>query len=196
MSQFTIISDVHGKREEYLRLTKKYENTLQLGDMGFTYDHLDNIDANHHKFLNGNHDNVDLALLQPHCLGKFGKRNFAGHNFFFVSGANSIDKAYRVPGVNWWHNEELSRREMDDCLYDYGLCKPDLVITHDCPNTVCKQMMGDNKYPSNTGNLLEMMFSIHQPQLWFFGHYHFDWEMTINGIRFRCLDELKTFTLE
>lgn len=34
------------------------------------------------------------------------------------------------------------------------------------------------------------MFEMHQPRIWLFGHWHFDFDGVIDGTRFICLGEL------
>jgi len=45
MTKITFIGDVHGRIPEYLDLIKDCEYSIQLGDMGFDYSLLKNIDA-------------------------------------------------------------------------------------------------------------------------------------------------------
>lgn len=79
----------------------------------------------------------------------------------------------------------------------YGDIKPDIVITHDCPESVCLYLLpvGARLYQNITGWALDELFNIHQPKIWRFGHHHKSWRMTINGTDFRCLNELETEVL-
>ena len=52
-----IIGDVHGKYGEYLHLTDDAEYSIQLGDMGFSYNHMKELNPLNHTFFGGNHDN-------------------------------------------------------------------------------------------------------------------------------------------
>jgi len=51
--------------------------------------------------------------------------------------------------------------------------------------------MSKNLNYNNTlaSNGLQIMFDMHRPKLWVFGHY------VIKGTRFVCLNELKTITI-
>ena len=61
MAYFRVISDVHGKFDKYISIAKQAEYTIQIGDMGFTYDALNKLDHEKHRVLAGNHDNY-------HCV--------------------------------------------------------------------------------------------------------------------------------
>lgn len=56
-SHFCVVGDVHGKGDLYKKVVEKSNYSLQVGDMGFDYDFLSDIDCNHHVFFGGNHDN-------------------------------------------------------------------------------------------------------------------------------------------
>jgi len=57
--------------------------------------------------------------------------------------------------------------------------------------------MSKNLNYNNTlaSNGLQIMFDMHRPKLWIFGHYHQDFDDVIKGTRFVCLNELKTITI-
>lgn len=192
----TVIGDVHGKFSKYLSLISNLEASVQVGDFGLTYDCLDNVYPTRHVLFAGNHDAPDLIYKCPNYLGSFGCRTVNYVRFFFVSGANSIDKQYRIPGLSWWPDEELSQQQMYEAFYKYWEEKPEIVLSHDCPTSVCIAMHGDNKYPSRTDKLLEQMFSVHKPKLWIFGHHHRSWTQEIHGTKFVCLNELETFSVK
>jgi hypothetical protein len=44
--------------------------------------------------------------------------------------------------------------------------------------------------PSITRQALNIMFEIHKPDFWFFGHWHDRRNWSIDGTRFVCLAEL------
>ena len=41
---------------------------------------------------------------------------------------------------------------------------------------------------NQTTNSLEYMFEIWQPEMWFYGHWHFPFKCNVRGTKFRCLD--------
>lgn len=193
------VGDVHGNIKQFLRILEKYpdEKVLQVGDMGvgFRGVRLPKL-ADNHCFFAGNHDCPSLCAAHPNSVGRFG----IWENVFFVSGGFSVDAAYRMPGVTWWADEQLSWEEMEEALDLYVKTKPRIVATHDAPISLYPQLMaavGSNGpvYENSTAHLLEAMFTAHQPEMWFFGHWHESWSRKINGTQFRCLDELEAFEL-
>lgn len=192
MIKLRLIGDVHGMASEYLKLIDGARTTIQLGDFGFDYSCLIDVDPANHKILGGNHDNYTHLPRTKHYLGNFGVFRVKGfYPVFFVRGAASIDKHVRTEGFNWWQDEELSMRQCYDALSQYLLVKPKCVISHDCPDNISK-MLWNQVYPSRTGQLLQMMFVEHQPKLWVFGHHHVAFEKHVLGTRFVCLPELGT----
>jgi len=201
----TLIGDVHGRISDYLYICQNKPYTIALGDVSFRYDEIESkLDPTRHKILGGNHDNLPDLKQLPHNLGDYGPYSHGGHDFFFVRGAFSIDMIWRqVDFLNsgnktWWYEEELSLREMMDCLKQYKKVKPDKVFTHAAPEMLLDiigkpgilKSFGWENYVSRTAELLQMMWDIHQPSLWVFGHFHQRWEKQIEKTRFVCLPEL------
>jgi hypothetical protein len=58
----------------------------------------------------------------------------------YIGGALSIDKAHRTEGLNWWVDEELSIQEMNSIFDKYIKEKPDIMVTHDCPEEIAVMM--------------------------------------------------------
>lgn len=192
----TLIGDVHGKYDRYHKIVRQSERhpyTLQVGDFGFKYDTLNNVDPEKHKILGGNHDNYEKLPSMPHYLGDYGYSSLNGVKFFFYRGAYSIDRQYRTIGIDWWENEEVEIESFMKARELYREVKPDLVISHDCPESVSPYLLDPwaKIYQNKTGWALQELFNIHQPKLWRFGHYHKKWSMDVNGTNFKCLDELE-----
>jgi hypothetical protein len=192
----TLIGDVHGKYDRYhkiIRQTDRHPHTLQIGDFGFKYDTLNNVDPEKHKILGGNHDNYDTLPSVPHYLGDYGYSSLNGVNFFFYRGAYSIDRQYRTIGIDWWEKEQVEIESFMKARELYREVKPDLVISHDCPESISPYLLDpwSKIYQNTTGWALQELFNIHQPKIWRFGHYHKKWSMDVNGTNFRCLDELE-----
>lgn len=192
----TLIGDVHGKYEKYHRiLSRKEENpyTLQIGDFGFKYETLKNVDSTKHLIIPGNHDNYDVCYNYSHFLGDYGYTSLNRVQFFYYRGAYSIDKQYRTIGIDWWENEQVSIDQFMKARELYREVKPDLVITHDAPESIVPYLLspGSRLYQNMTGWALNELFNIHQPKRWRFGHFHKSWRMTISGTDFRCLNELE-----
>lgn len=197
----TIIGDVHGKYDRYhkiIRRTEDHPYTVQLGDFGFKYDTLKNVDHTKHIIIGGNHDNYDICNNYPHFLSDYGYvANFNGIDFFYYRGAYSIDRQYRTVGVDWWENEQVNIDNFMKARELYREIKPDIMITHDCPEAIAHQMLpiGSRVYQNITTWALQELLNIHEPKLWFFGHWHKSCTITYGATTFICLDELETYQL-
>lgn len=197
----TLIGDVHGKYEKYHRILSRTEenpHTLQIGDFGFKYDTLKNVDHTKHLILPGNHDNYDVCYKYRHFLQDYGYMiNFNDIDFFYYRGANSIDKQYRTIGIDWWDSEEVKIENFMKARELYRDIKPDIMISHDCPQDIALQMLkpGQRVYENITSWALQELYNIHQPKLWFFGHWHQSRQIQHGNTKFICLNELETYTL-
>lgn len=217
----TVIGDVHGKTKEYLELVKQHKWSIQIGDMGFSYEHMqianDNPDSSskvRHRFFGGNHDNYDLYDNALGNLGDCGPRKLNGVEYFFVRGSVSIDCLYRVQQYmnkelkSWWYEEELSHEELSYALELYQKTKPSIVLSHDCP-IIAKKRLSEKRrlfdlrkfgfaasdFNCRTQVYLQKMFEAHQPDLWVFGHYHRSEDFKIDNTRFICLNELEAMVI-
>lgn len=202
-----LIGDIHGLFCDYKRILKRYgvSKSLQLGDFGLGFpDTMDGIDLSDiegtHQFIRGNHDNPEVCRESPYYIGDFGikRGNFIGGLFdklFYVSGAWSIDQAYRTPGISWWEEEELSYHELSQAVNLYIVEKPDIVCSHECPDEVLQIFYPSSNYPTRTSQALSSMFQHHVPSYWFFAHHHKSWRQNVMGCNFVCLDELETIDI-
>lgn len=201
MDQIRIIGDIHGDIDCYNHTISKCDYSVQLGDLGFDYSKIK--ENPHHKILKGNHDNYDMEC--PNDLGDFGVCNLNNIKFFFLRGAFSIDYKARIDYEAhykkkvWWSQEELTQKQLYDAYDLYEKVMPDIVITHEAPDFVVKNLTNpetleafnfDPKtFNTNTQLALESMWELHQPLLWFFGHYHTNWEWVTKTTVFCCIDE-------
>ena len=208
----TIIGDVHGKFDKYIELTKQYPYTVQLGDMGFNYSKLYSLDHNYHRFFKGNHDNHDIQdENNPPCwLGEYGNIRLNNVNFFYISGAWSIDHKQRQKyeplwGKTWWENEELSYDTLNKAIDLYTKCQPQIMLSHECPQEVVRyvtnpEVTRDFGYSgqvirTRTNQALQACFDVWQPKVWVFGHFHTKFHRKINNTDFVCLPELDVLTI-
>ena len=197
----TVIGDVHGKYKRYheiIREKNRHPFTIQIGDFGFDYETLKNVDPKHHVFIGGNHDNYDKVKDCPNYLGDFGYTvNFNGLDFFYYRGAWSIDRIYRTIGIDWWEQEQVSMENFAKAKELYEQIKPDVMLTHDCPESIISYLLPPNYriYKNTTCRALQSLFEIHQPKIWIFGHYHVSWSKIINNTEFRCLNELECYDI-
>lgn len=192
-----VIGDIHGMVSVYRTIAADAERSVQVGDfgVGFLSEQQHNrVNAfqatRQHQFIRGNHDDPRLCQTMPGWIpdGKI------EHDVMYLGGAWSIDHAWRTPGVNWWPDEELSSRELEDMIKRYETVMPRVMITHDGPESAVKQMfdLGETHkpfYPTRTGSALQAMLEIHQPKLHVFGHWHTDVAQKIGNTLFVCLGE-------
>lgn len=188
-----IIGDIHGYMHKYQDIIREAEWSIQVGDMGFADDYdvlIQYVDSDRHKFVAGNHD--EYPKLPSHALRGFGLCTLGPHSFYYVSGAFSIDKIWRKPGISWWEEEELTYEEGMDALEHYASVKPELMITHSCPMSLVPMLISSEQKqfgPSRTQLLLEQMLNIHAPKSWYFGHFHTTKHIHTDKTDFFCLSE-------
>ena len=194
----TVIGDVHGKYDRYLSIINNYDYTIQLGDFGFKYESLKNVDSTKHLILPGNHDNYDTCYNYSNFLGDYGYTSLNRTNFFYYRGAFSIDRSYRTIGIDYWENEQVNIDQFLKARELYREIKPKIVITHDCPEVMVPTYIGNTAriYQNITGWALNELFNIHQPDLWIHGHYHVSKTTTFGKTKFICLKELETLEID
>lgn len=142
-----------------------------------------------------------FSKMPKHFLGNYGVWDIPGavskklrNQIFFVRGAWSIDGRYRRENNwSWWPREQLSEAECTDALELYEKEKPDFVVTHCTPKSILPKLtlsFSDGKpIPTQTGHLLDLMFKIHKPKYWIFGHYHQEFNEVVDGTHFICLSQ-------
>lgn len=183
------LGDIHGEFYQLKEILKLYpdKEIIQLGDMGLgfnkKYDDLFPIDNKNLKFIRGNHDNPEVCKQYEQYLGDYGVYK----DLFFISGAASIDKAYRIENVSWWKNEELTYLQQKECMDLYLEIKPRYVITHDCPQNICACIY-KRDFKNSTGVFYQNLFDLHQPEFWIFAHHHKSINMKIKNTQFIGLD--------
>ncbi len=208
------IGDVHGKYEPYKKLIADVPRSIQVGDMGVGFRRLSGPKVGEiysnpphyamvkgdHRFIRGNHDN-------PQECAKHSQWITDGHvedDMMFIGGAVSIDRQWRTEDYSWWANEELSTETLNTLVDKYIDTKPRIMVTHEAPEEVAETVMhamlartgeyrGQKLQPefaSRTRQALQSMWSAHSPELWIFGHWHFNFDHVLRGTRFICLAEL------
>ncbi len=199
MQKILVIGDVHGKIDSYYKILQKYkpEYSICVGDFGFKKEHewfIKNIDYTKHKINFGNHDDTTF-LNENYSRGNYTCYHGYENELMCVRGASSIDKQYRIKDVSWWSNEELSYKEMNEAIEVYAKNKPKIMITHDCPQSIRENVFSIyDKSITSVG--LQAMLELHKPNLWIFGHHHKSIDIVVDGVRFKCLNELEIFELE
>lgn len=205
MSKMRVIGDVHGLKYELSilldNIPEDVTSVVQVGDMGvgfgqgdYWHESLDEMmNSVKGRWIRGNHDSPNQCREMKSWIPD----GLVENDIMYVGGAWSIDYQWRTMGIDIWEDEELSYEELDRMLSIYDLIRPRVMVTHDCPLSVSKQLFIDNdksfskqQYKTRTGSALERMFELHQPELWLMGHWHSDADQVINGTRFICLNEL------
>lgn len=200
-----LIGDTHGEWELYHQtatdaVNHGVERTIQVGDFGvgfsgpYWHDRADEFawDGTH-RFIRGNHDDPARCKKMAGWIPDGRVEN----DVMFIGGAWSIDHMYRTPGVTWWEDEELSIEALYHMIDVYSMVKPRVMITHDCPQEVSTPMFiqsglalfkGNAKtIPTRTGMAFNTMLSIHQPDEWYFGHWHHSMQYKYGRTMFQCL---------
>lgn len=211
MARLRFIGDVHEVYPQYLKLANVADFSLQVGDVGFDYEPLAELDPIRHRALAGNHDNYEKDSPHyfrkvPHFLGDFGVHEVPGFPaIFYVRGAWSIDGDVRRERQGrlgseptWWEEEELDEAALEEAISAYRHHRPELVVTHEAPLDVVGALheSGGGRLiarviPTRTNQALQAMLDAYRPKLWIFGHYHVRWERELGGTRFIGLDMLR-----
>ena len=143
------------------------------------------------KFIRGNHDHPSAARSHPAYLGDFGVDT---NGIGFISGGMSVDQQFRTAGVDWWPEEELSFKELDQAVDLITSLKPRVIITHVAPPSYEYHLV---KFPktSRTAQALGAILDIWQPEMWLCGHYHFNDNKRIGKTLFCCVGEHRSLAL-
>ncbi len=144
-------------------------------------------------YADGNHEPFDLLYELPTeswCGGTIHRLadnvihlcrgsvfTIENKRIFVMGGAYSIDKKYRIPGVNWFETEQPSQEEyeyanryLEKCNYEL-----DYVITHTAPYSLI-HALGFSLFreESELDSYLERIKDSASFKKWLFGHYHMD----------------------
>jgi len=206
MTLTRLIGDIHGAIYEYKSYAiDKFEGpTIQLGDFGIGFGQgdywLESIEqfhaAGNHRFIRGNHDHPALCKT----LASYIPDGRVENDVMYVGGAWSIDNPTPPPGwrprtkdYDWWEDEECSEQDFERLFDIYVTVKPRVMITHDCPHDIATAMFWDSgilhgpRYATRTSTALQRMFNAHQPDQWYFGHWHHSSSLRCGNTQFRCL---------
>lgn len=189
------IGDIHGENYIYLSIVNDANDnnypSIQVGDYGcgFVSNPIEYSEFPRHKMIRGNHDNPSLIKKEHNFIPDGHYEN----GIFFIGGADSIDKEWRIEGLDWWKDEQLSEEEFEEIFQKYVDLKPKIVCSHDCPSYVFEVLMLERQRYiygdlSRTTKWLQKMFDAHKPNLWIFGHHHYSFHKIIDGTEFICLD--------
>lgn len=195
--KYIFIGDVHGNLIHCLNVSEKNPDAtiVQIGDCGVGFIPLDVFFRlpDNFKFFPGNHDNRSLCHQLPHCLGDYGD---VDGKFFFVSGADSIDKDRRIEGVSWWPNEELTYNQLNHALDLWEKSTAQVLVSHDCPQRIAQyNHLIYNSTPTRA--VLDQMIEVRKPKIILYGHHHRSSFFEYDGIKVKHLgiDECWELTL-
>ncbi len=209
-----ITGDTHGdidvsKLSKLSNLKLTYSDTLIiLGDCGICFipSHFKSYLFIYQKvgctiiFLDGNHENFDMLNGFPikeiygakvhqidehifHVLrGEI--LNIEGNTCLCIGGAHSIDKMYRIEGISWWQEEDITKKDIDNALDNLKKYnnKVDFVFTHCTDSKTVQKAFGFET--DNSTSQLQFIDLLVDYKYWLFGHYHFD--VTISDKK-KCL---------
>lgn len=202
------IGDIHGKTKAYQKIVRRLPESvpsIQLGDMGIGFPGvgLHKMEP-HHGWFRGNHDNPEKCRKTTNYIGDWGFK--PEWSLFWISGAFSIDREWRIQGETWWIDEQLSYDELGKATDAYIAAKPRYVLSHEAPQKAGAILLSDLIGPysaakggcvqSRTAQALQSMFEFHQPEEWVFGHYHVNKSFEMGGTKFTCVNELSQYQLE
>ena len=111
-----------------------------------------------------------------------------GRTVMFIGGADSIDKAWRTPRWNWFHEEVISNNDLDKCCAYEG--QVDIIISHTAPIEFpvrCNDG-SEGKYDDPSRRALSYVLDRFKPDLWYFGHWHKEQSGKYNNTYWQCLD--------
>jgi Icc-related predicted phosphoesterase len=91
-------------------------------------------------------------------------------NVLFIGGADSIDKNQRTAGFDWFPEELISHRDIEN-LPDVHI---DIVISHTCPFAfkMHEKTRRYDKAVDPSQHALSIVLKKYKPRLWVFGHWH------------------------
>jgi Icc-related predicted phosphoesterase len=109
-------------------------------------------------------------------------------SILFAGGADSIDRAYRTMGHDWFPQELLNIDDIDFIINNSK--RTDIVISHTCPSLFDMSKTGRyDKWNDPTRKALDIILEQLNPSLWFFGHWHFYLWGRFGRTYWTCLNE-------
>jgi predicted phosphodiesterase len=209
--RLTFLGDIHGHYTELLQdceENKKADRIYQLGDFGFGFSLPNQPDLGigstvfsaesavelpaNLRILRGNHDCPATMAGHPNYIGDYGVDDLG---VGYVSGAMSVDKNVRTPGLDWWPEEELSLSNLNRAVDLLIAMKPRIIITHTAPYAFEFFL---EKWPKvgRTNQALDELWKYHAPEIWICGHHHVNEVKRLKETIFCCVNQNKGLSLE
>lgn len=225
MNRVFIRGDLHGKIEPLLfNNLDKDDILIILGDFGLIWDKDSRIvqfiinviekeipytvafiDGNHENFIQIKNFTKKIEKWHGGLIDRISNNlihlrrgeiyNFNDKRIGVCGGANSIDKIWRVEGLSWWAEEEITDEDIENFKNNLKNDKYiDIMLTHDCPENLVPMVklyskINDNKKISNSQKQLEKIYKMINFDKWYFGHWHLNYKF---NNRFECLyDQIK-----
>jgi predicted phosphodiesterase len=193
-----IVGDVHGKfgfLENIVNQLGRENLYLQVGDMAVGMPKANcPEDFNNLYFIRGNHDSPGACKNHKKYLGDFGY--IEDLDIYFIGGGYSRDYKQRIPGYDWWTEEELTTESFHEIQQNLIEIQPSIIISHDAPFYIIKRMFSYPDYHKNrTVHNLENTWLKYKPKAWIFGHHHASKQDIIDKTLFICLQELEVINL-
>jgi Icc-related predicted phosphoesterase len=177
-SKILIVGDIHGKWNDFNNLIEELtpDVILQVGDFGAWKDILVDKSIKNGStriyFCDGNHEdhiflkNSKQEILPNIFYMKRGSVLTLSNNFniLFFGGAESIDKNLRTPGYDWFPEESITQKDLDN-LPDNHI---DMIISHTCPI----EFRVKDVIHESSRHALSIVLKRYKPDLWVFGHWH------------------------
>ena len=154
-----ILGDIHGDWNRLHWLAQKVQPediVIQVGDFGIYHSRLMHlrkmfpngfpckvyvVDGNHEDFNEINPWSKDEPT-EFHINFFYMPRGYVmdieGELFGFLGGAESVDKAWRTPGVDWFAEERVSQDDVDKLIHNLNGRELDVLVSHSPPEFVNK----------------------------------------------------------
>ena len=151
-------------------------------------------------FVDGNHENFDLLNAYPVSIWNGGKIHkikdniihlmrgqiftIEGKTIFTFGGGTSIDKMWRREHISWWKEEIPNESEIEEAKTNLAKYqnKVDCIITHSVDAKTLKNpqfyLLGNSFKAYKDNFILDWFEENIEYKHWYFGHYHFDGEIT------------------
>jgi len=205
LEKILVVGDIHGKWNllNDLIIKEKPNKIIQCGDFGFwpkigNFSKIKNYNTEIY-FCDGNHeDHNELKNLKNNEIKKnifYMPRGsvlelIEGRKILFIGGSNSTDKNVRMPYIDWFLEETISYKDLDKINFND---RPDIIISHTCPNEFMEYLELSNSYDDNdcSRKALSYVLEIFKPKLWIFGHFHKFKEGIYQDTKWICLNKIE-----